>query len=111
MNSSILKRHFEIYGEEKDKFSDDWALNYFERSGVEDDMNLEYRNETDSGNFSCGDEAELIYSQMIDDLKIYWIQTSSGGASGPFLKANEAIEALGYSPRVLKRRKGWRENR
>ena len=111
-NTEILvKRHFEIYRNKKDVLSGDWVIDYFDRRGATAQMDLEYSNETDSGNYSCGDDAEMIYSQMIDEQKIYWIKTSTGGPSGPFLTADEAIKALGYYPRNLKRRKGWLVNR
>lgn len=108
---NLLRRHFEIYRNKKDVFSGDWVIDYFDRRGATAEMDLEYSNETDSGNYSCGEEAEMIYSQMIDAQRIYWILTSTGGPRGPFLTADEAIEALGYYPRNLKRRKGWLDNR
>lgn len=107
----LVRRHFVIYRNKKDVFSGNWVIDYFDRGDATAEMDLEYSNETDSGSYSCGDEAEMIYSQMIDAQRIYWILTSTGGPSGPFLTANEAIEALGYYPRNLKRRKGWLDNR
>ncbi len=106
-DEELLEQHFKAYRRKGQSYSEDWVSDYFNRRPYSG-MDIEYSNETDSGNFSCGDEAEIIYSQPVGNLTIYWVQTSTGGPSGPFRVINEAIEALGYSPRTLKRRKGWK---
>jgi hypothetical protein len=104
----LLKKHFATYSRRGQKFSEDWAYDYFDTKPYSK-MDLEYSNETDSGNFACGDEAEYIYSQPLGRRSVYWAFTSSGGPSGPYLHVDEAIASLGYSPAKLKRRKGWKE--
>ena len=109
-DEELIKQHFKDYHKKGYVFSENWARDYFDRHPTPSmEMDTEYSNETDSGNFSCGDEAERIYSQPVGALTIYWVQTSTGGASGPYRVINEAIEALGYSPRTLKRRNGWKK--
>jgi hypothetical protein len=108
-DEELLKKHFAQYSRRGQKFSADWLYEYFNTKSCYVDLNLEYSNKTDSGNFSCGDEAEHIYSQPLGRRSIYWALTSSGGPSGPYLNVDEAIESIGYSPAILKRRKGWRE--
>ncbi|MDA9337468.1 hypothetical protein N9Q98_00015 [bacterium] len=95
---SLLRRHHELFAEEE-PFTDDWAIDYFEK--YSDRLDIEHSGETDSGNFSSGDEVEYIYSQRHEDEVFYWIATSSGGPQGPFPEIDAAISALGYDPKTF----------
>lgn len=106
----LLRQHFATYSRRGQKFSEDWTYDYFDSKSSFNDLDLEYSNKTDSGNFACGDEAEYIYSQPLGRRSVFWALTSSGGPSGPYIHVDEAIESLGYSPPKLKRRKGWKEH-
>jgi len=93
---SLLCRHHELFAEDDEPFSEDWAIDYFEK--YLDRLDIVHQGVAGSGNFSSGDEAECIYSQSHENEVFYWIATSSGGPEGPFAKLNDAISALGYDP-------------
>jgi len=96
---TLLRRHHELFAEDNEPFTDDWAIDYFEK--YSDYLDIEHSGETGSGNFSSGDEAEYIYSQVMDDETIYWIVTSTGGPQGLFAKVDDAISAFGYKPKTF----------
>ncbi|MDF1853582.1 MAG: hypothetical protein P1U85_22290 [Verrucomicrobiales bacterium] len=97
--NQLLRRHHELFAEDGEPFSEDWAIDYFEK--YSDRLDIEHSGETDSGNFASGDEAEYIYSQRHEDERFYWIVTSTGGPQGPFSELNAAISALGYDPKTF----------
>ena len=96
---SLLRRHHELFAEDKEPFTEDWAIDYFEK--YSDRLDIEHSGETDSGNSSSGDDAEYIYSQRHDSENFYWISTSAGGPQGPYTNLDDAISALGYDPKTF----------
>ena len=97
---SLLRRHHELFAEDGEPFTEDWAIHYFEK--YRDALDIEYRGETHSGNFSSGEEAERIYSQRYEEEVFFWIETSTRGPKGPFTGLDDAISALGYNPKTFK---------
>src|SRR5689334_22429988 len=102
---SLLRRHHELFAEDEEPFTEDWAIDYFEK--YSDELNIEHSGETDSGSCSSGDEAEYIYSQHYGDEAFYWIATSTGGPQGPFTTLGDAISALGYDPKSFEVNGGY----
>lgn len=96
---TLLRRHHELFAEDDEPFTDDWAIDYFEK--YSEQLDIEYSGETDSANFSSGDDAEYIFSESVDGETFYWIATSTGGPQGPFANPDGAISALGYDPKTF----------
>lgn len=94
---TLLRRHHELFAEDDEPFTEDWASNYFDK--YSDRLDIEHSGETVSDNFSSGDNAEYIYSQRHEDEWFYWIATSAGGPQGLFASLDDAIYALGYDPK------------
>ena len=97
--NQLLRRHHELFAEDGEPLTEDWAIDYFEK--YSDCLDIEHSGEGNSGNFSSGDESECIYSQRSGDEWFYWIATSSGGPQGPFSELADAISALGYDPKTF----------
>jgi hypothetical protein len=97
-HTALLRRHHELFADENEPFTENWANDYFWK--YKQRMDIEYHGETDSNNPACGDEAEYIYSEDNGE-KFYWICTSTGGPKGPFTDIDEAISALGYDPKTF----------
>jgi hypothetical protein len=92
------KLFFEKYATEGDVQNCDWFEEFFEKAYGNGWINTDWSNETDSDNFSCGDDYEELL-EFDGELAAYWIRTSCGGLSGPFVDMDEAISALGYNPK------------
>jgi hypothetical protein len=98
-NDDFRRIFFERYAEQDETLDEGWFEAFFEeafRSGHPAEMDIEWDNETDSGNFASGDESERIFSFSDEELVTYWTQSSFNGVQGPFEKYDEAVEALGY---------------
>jgi len=95
--NALLRRHHELFAEDGEPFSEDWAIEYFEN--YLDRLDVEHSGITDAGNSSSGDEREMIYSQRNGAEIFYWVATSTGGPQGPFARLDDAISALGYDPK------------
>ncbi|MDB4271774.1 hypothetical protein N9134_01370 [Akkermansiaceae bacterium] len=92
------KLFFKKYATEGDVRNCDWFEEFFEKAYGNGWINTDWSNETDSGNFVCGDDHEELL-EFDGDLAAYWVRTSCGGLEGPFAGMSEAILALGYDPK------------
>ena len=92
---------FDRYSEEGDAFDDDWFEAFFDRAREDSEpvmLFIEWDNETDSGNYSSGDEAETIWLLSDDGFRAFWAESTSRGVQGPFPEVEDAARALGYDP-------------
>lgn len=108
---ALARAIWEIHGDPDEPYDPDWIRHEFCEQALEHDWILEeWRNETDSGNFACGDESERLFSMHEDGLSAYFIETSSGGFDGPFATYDEAVAALGYDPATFDPSEGMDED-
>lgn len=94
--NKILKLYFDIFSEEDDVFSEDWVLDHV--AAQQDELDVVFSGQTNSGNPACGDEAETIYEQSEGGHSFFFVESSTGGFRGPFIDLNDSIRALGYNP-------------
>jgi hypothetical protein len=100
-NDEFRTAFFERYREDGDTCDDEWFDAFFEQAlenGHPVDMDIEWENESDSGNFASGDESETLFSFTDSGFTCYWTQSTFSGSQGPFEKYDEAVLALGYDP-------------
>jgi hypothetical protein len=101
VNVELRKELFLRYADEGDIYGDEWFDIFFENAsenGCPVRIDLEWAYDTDSCNFSSGDDGERIYSLSDNSFRAFWIATSAGGVQGPFSDYDGAVTALGYDP-------------
>lgn len=92
---------FDRYAEQEDTFGDDWFESFFINAHERGDpawIDLEWCNETDSGNFSSGDESEKFFKLSDNGFEAHWTESTFRGLQGPFEDYDEAVKSLGYDP-------------
>ena len=92
---------FERFAEKGDVCDNDWFETFVKNAREHGDpawLDIDWQNETDSGNFSSGDESELLLSLSDKNFEAYWTESTFNGIQGPFEHYDEAVKALGYDP-------------
>ncbi len=100
-NDEFRRFFFDCYAADDDGFDDEWFEAFFENAYSNGDpawIDIDWDNETNSGNFASGDEEEMLYLFSDEGFVAYWTRSTFNGLQGPFETYDEAVVALGYDP-------------